>query len=477
MEIKSITLENFQSHVKTIIKPAPAGQLTVIVGPSDSGKTAIIRALRWLLYNVPQGTGFIRVGAESARVTLALACGHKVIRERGKSFNRYVIIQPGGERQAFEGFGSAVPLEIQEITGVRPVAIGDMELDLNLSEQLDGPFLGKSVSAGTRARILGKLAGTEEIDYAGKSLAADLYRRGQDEKRLTAELAELEEEIRKYDYLPALAERIETLEKLVAAIKTAQERGMLLVNKKHALERTEGLIASEKAVVQRWRYLDLAENILDRIAADMNRRMILGQIAARLAEAETVITQCRDTLAKLAGVEEARAAVDAAEAAGARHRKLVSLWNNLDEVQDNWFKTFGVWLKYQDLSEAEKMVEDAARSAERRASLARVGGLYRQVVATEKHYRDTLAKLAGVEEAGNLLAGAEALRERQGKVLELAGRFRRVEVESRRAREAAVMWEQKTAELEGAYRDALLSAGRCPVCGSEVKPENLKEVV
>ncbi|HOV80373.1 MAG TPA: AAA family ATPase [Bacillota bacterium] len=477
MEIKKIEIADFQSHHKTILEPAPAGKLTVIVGPSDSGKTAIIRALRWAFYNTPQGTDFINVKNNTAKVTLTFADGCQAIRERHrKNYNRYNIFD-GEKWHTYEGFGNAVPLEVQEVTGIRPVTIGDLELNLNLAEQLDGPFLGKSVSAGARAKVLGKLAGTEEVDYAAKQLNTDLYRRRQEEKNLVAEVAVLEEQIKQFDYLLALAERIETLEKLVAAAKTAQERREALINKKYSLKQVESLVLAAQAAVQRWRHLDLAVNILDQIAADMNRRMVLGQAAARLAEAETVITQSRDALAKLAGVEEAGTAVDAAETAGVRRGRLVSLWKDLDEVQDNWFKTFGIWLKYQDLQEAEKVVEDAARSVERRTSLARAGNLYRQLVAAVKQCRDSLGKLAGVEEAGNFLAGAEALRERQGKVLELAGRLRRVEVENQRARESTVMWEQKTMEFEGAYRDALLSAGRCPVCGSEVKPENLKEVI
>ena len=65
--IKSIELQNFQSHVKTIIEPAGPGFLTVITGPSDSGKTAIIRALKWLLYNQPQGAEFTRTGCSMVR--------------------------------------------------------------------------------------------------------------------------------------------------------------------------------------------------------------------------------------------------------------------------------------------------------------------------------------------------------------------------------------------------------------------------
>jgi ATPase involved in DNA repair len=126
--IQRIEIQNFQSHRNTVLEPGPGGQLTVVTGPSDSGKTAILRALRWLLYNVPQGTDFIRVGCTFAKVIVTLADGTEVERFRTPSKNQYAIRHPGAEPQVYEGFGSTVPLEVQETLGVRPITIGDLEL-------------------------------------------------------------------------------------------------------------------------------------------------------------------------------------------------------------------------------------------------------------------------------------------------------------------------------------------------------------
>ena len=239
--IKSIELQNFQSHAKTIIEPAGPGFLTVITGPSDSGKTAIIRALKWLFYNQPQGAEFTRTGAKLVRVAVDYVGGVTVVRERTASTNRYKILQPGTEKpQVFEGFGSSVPLEIQEITGVRPIKIADQELLLNLSEQLDPPFLGqKSTTAPARAKILGKLAGTEEIDVAGAGVGKDLYRRGQDDKRLSAEIEELEKQIEEFGWIEELAERIAELERLLDGIKERQKLLVTLEQKRSELLRIQ----------------------------------------------------------------------------------------------------------------------------------------------------------------------------------------------------------------------------------------------
>ena len=54
--LKSLTVSNFQSHRKSELKFHP--NVNVISGSSDVGKTAIIRALHWVIWNRPQGNAF-----------------------------------------------------------------------------------------------------------------------------------------------------------------------------------------------------------------------------------------------------------------------------------------------------------------------------------------------------------------------------------------------------------------------------------
>ncbi len=59
--IKELHIREFQSHEATALQFHPG--LNVLVGPSDSGKSAIVRALRWCLHNEPRGEAFIRAMA------------------------------------------------------------------------------------------------------------------------------------------------------------------------------------------------------------------------------------------------------------------------------------------------------------------------------------------------------------------------------------------------------------------------------
>ncbi len=80
--IRRITLENYMSHGRTVIEPA-AG-LTVLVGPNNCGKSAIIHALQTLCYNKPNEYA-IRHDEKEASVTVETDDGHVVTwrRRRG----------------------------------------------------------------------------------------------------------------------------------------------------------------------------------------------------------------------------------------------------------------------------------------------------------------------------------------------------------------------------------------------------------
>ena len=73
ISITKLTLENFQSHKYTVINFDEG--LNSIVGATDSGKTAIFRALKWALYNDPSGDYFIRTGEDYVSVKVELSNG------------------------------------------------------------------------------------------------------------------------------------------------------------------------------------------------------------------------------------------------------------------------------------------------------------------------------------------------------------------------------------------------------------------
>lgn len=477
--MKRLTIENFQSHKKTVVEFAPAGGLTVIVGPSDTGKTVIIRALRWLFYNTPQGMEFVRTGASFVRVTVEYESGHKVIRERTVSTNRYKIIAPGAEApEVFEGFGNDVPLEVQKITGVRQVRIGDDTFNLNLSEQLDGPFLGtKQISSPARAKVLGKLAGTEEIDLAAKDLGTDIYRRNRDIDRLKTEIAGLTESVKKYDYLPALKTKIKQLQELLDAVKTAEERKITLENLRSKLTTVLLNISECDRVIARWQGLDEAYFTSREVEATIRRKDILLSLAAQLAQAEYYLETCQKTISRWHGVDEAEQVLIQTETFIQRQKNLIVLSRQLTVAEAEIKNAQKTIAQYMYLPEAEDMVNLVDTNLPK---LKRVKELQAKLQNTDSalsQIEKTLGKWAKVCEAERAQNEVTTLIEKQRTLTIFKQQLRATEKNIETARQDIVVFEQRVSELEGAYRDALLAAGVCPTCGTELTPETLKKAV
>ena len=87
--IKKLNILNFQSHKDTSLSFAPG--VNVIVGASDSGKSAIIRALRWLIWNRPVGDAFRSHWGGETQVVVVTDELDTITRLKEKSGNYYFI--------------------------------------------------------------------------------------------------------------------------------------------------------------------------------------------------------------------------------------------------------------------------------------------------------------------------------------------------------------------------------------------------
>ena len=149
--IKSLHLQNFQSHASTNLQFSPG--VNVIVGGSDCGKTAILRAINWLVTNRPSGDAFRRHGTEAVgtHIRLRLTTGEEV--ERGIDKKGGFYRTDGKELRAFR---AEVPEAVATALNLDPV---------NVQSQHDAPFL-LSESSGEVARQLNRVARLDVIDTA-----------------------------------------------------------------------------------------------------------------------------------------------------------------------------------------------------------------------------------------------------------------------------------------------------------------------
>ena len=144
--ITRIKIEDFQSYQNIEIFP---GQTTIIVGRNNSGKTAILRALRLVFFNHPDGSDFVRYGAKNATVEIEYD-NHIIKRIKGKQ-NIYEL-----DGSIYSNFGKDVPQEISTILGFSIIQVDRNSYELNYGSAHEAPFFVSETSA-TAGKIFSKL--------------------------------------------------------------------------------------------------------------------------------------------------------------------------------------------------------------------------------------------------------------------------------------------------------------------------------
>lgn len=198
MQIRKVTLVNFQNH-KTF-EMEPSSGITSIQGESDQGKSAVLRAIRWVCLNDFKGEDFIRDGAKSTEI-LVETKAHLILRRRGSKENSYAL-----DGEEFKAFGSNVPEPIQRLLRLS---------ELNFQSQHDSPFWFAE-TAGEVSRQLNSIIDLTVIDTSLGYIASEV-RSAQDRTKMTKErltVAEL-----KLSELEPQRARIEQFEKVQSCRK------------------------------------------------------------------------------------------------------------------------------------------------------------------------------------------------------------------------------------------------------------------
>jgi exonuclease SbcC len=197
--LSHINIKNFQSHKDTELKLSTG--VNIVIGASDSGKTAIVRALRWLTWNKPGGDSFRSSWGGDTSVSLTLTNGPTVTRFRNNKENVYEIVGTGDPME-YNAFGSEPPEDVVKLLALS---------EINVQQQLDRPFLLDS-SPGQVAQYLNSVAKLDVIDRAVASIARWARELGATAAALTARKEQLEESLASYTYLPEMERAIEGLE-------------------------------------------------------------------------------------------------------------------------------------------------------------------------------------------------------------------------------------------------------------------------
>lgn len=203
--INRVRVENFQSVQSADVE---LGKLTVIVGPSNSGKSALLRAIKTVARNAPT-PDFVTLGKKHATVRLVTDEAEIVI-ERGKALSTYRVLRDGNEA-VYTKAGTAVPEEVAAILQM-PETQGEL---LNFAFQFDRPFL-LDAPATKVAQVLGELTNitvildaVREANRRRLEVSARLKVRRQDLERLRGEVEAVRDVKERQSALETFRDRME----------------------------------------------------------------------------------------------------------------------------------------------------------------------------------------------------------------------------------------------------------------------------
>ncbi len=149
------------------------GQFTVIVGPSGSGKSGLIRSLKALCFN-QVGKRFIGHGQQKAMVRLTFDGGQTIEWEKLKGKGATYTT----DDQVYTRLGRAVPEDIENLLGIKQIVIDKtMKFTPQFHSQHDLPLL-LTESSTLAARALAKLTKLSVLVEAQMDCRRDLKRAG-----------------------------------------------------------------------------------------------------------------------------------------------------------------------------------------------------------------------------------------------------------------------------------------------------------
>ncbi|PTM58912.1 AAA family ATPase [Desmospora activa] len=466
-----VVIENFQSHDRTEIDLTDG--LNVFVGPSDSGKSAILRALRWLLYNQPRGSDFIRAGKDRCRVTLTLTNGVSIIRERTPSSNRYILRNSDGEEQVFEGFGGQVPLEVMEAHGMHPLKMDtDWNLPAQFGTQLEGPFL-LSETGGVKAKSIGRISGAHIIDMALQSTVKDQKQLAAETRYLAQETERLDEALKPYADLPQLIKGLERSERIYAEIREKEEKLKRLQHLSQVWATCRQKQKETRHRIDSLRSLPVLEGRLAGIEGYLQRVKELERMWRRLGEQRKERTRTETILTQTAHCDQVEA----------RLQELENLFNRLNgwrERQQRWAVIWRERTAMIRLREGAKQMEQIPLATmeeqiQRLRQLQRLSPRVRQLSRNRQSWERWMERTAHLPEQAAEEASARL--ERLRVLRQAAERYADV---YRRLREGRRFYRQKEEEIEKGTSllvDSFRRLGRCPTCGSPVNGDVLDHIM
>ncbi len=316
-KIKSVRVKNFQAHTDSTFNLENG--LNLIVGTSDSGKSALARAINFVLFNISE-SDFVREKEKFFEVEIVFADGAVIKRIKGKDLNSVSYKYPTDfDFTTYKAFGNNYPDEVLDFLD-RPVmskALGAV----SYSDQSNKNFLIEQ-PASAQPKILSTIIGTDDIQKAVDNCLSKVRSFSEQiktsessiknlEEKIDTQYVDLDEEKIILDNLLNILDQINVIETEVlliesdietlksikkrgnenrnnldhcnAVIDTLTDKVMDLVNKSNELSQIVGLINSDQTIKNK---LEISEKNLE-----LQQAILQSSIESKIDNVQSLLSE------------------------------------------------------------------------------------------------------------------------------------------------------------------------------------------
>jgi DNA repair ATPase RecN len=213
--IDSIHIQDFQNHQDTHIKLVPG--LNIITGSSDSGKSAIVRALDLAFLDTFRKQD-VRDGQKNSHVTINFRNGDTYKRTKGET-NELEFQYAGKEVQKHSRFSKKFPQEALDFLGHIPRTSTSA---LPFAGQEDKLFL-INLSDEAIGKEISKLLGIYDLEEAATLLGSDINKLSVDIKRLNTDIENTKKKLEPFENLDLKLKSIEELKNLQSEYESIEQ--------------------------------------------------------------------------------------------------------------------------------------------------------------------------------------------------------------------------------------------------------------
>lgn len=184
----NLIIKDYQIIKKASLSFLPG--LNCIIGQSNNGKSAILRATKAVIYNTP-GTTSIRNGCSSYAVGVQ-ANGHNIILQKGTN-STYKV-----DSTVMNKIGRVQIPEVAEALGIKELNINGSNEEINFLDQMEKPFL-LDRSETELFRFIVDSGKDSNVTQALKTLTQDRQQLTRDITVTEGRLAQIEQQIKEQE--------------------------------------------------------------------------------------------------------------------------------------------------------------------------------------------------------------------------------------------------------------------------------------